>query len=191
MIRIRQLSLMSQLFMILGTFLVGSSLGWGWGLYSRGGSAPQIAAYFSSGFLSLAVGLFLQNRLGKIARESLGHALKFQAISLDDAFRAFRNYRSQPALFEFEGIQSFAFAVDGKKAFIVPPSTRWILVELWDGPELKAECAGVERVLKEREIQLLPMLQDSGQLFLDPRLSEGVNYCHGVLHFISHGQSLE
>jgi hypothetical protein len=187
-----RVQLASRVFYVAGLFFFSMSLGWGWGAMTQTRSPLMIGAFFGIGLLGMFIGFFVQMRFAHLLQKQAREVAAYRPISLDDSFKAFRNYREQAPVFSIADLYTQVFAIDSKKELEIPESATWILVELWDGERLNVEVGDCHKRLNEREVALIPRMQPEDKfLTLAMGSDSDSDYCQGIVHFISGQSSLE
>jgi hypothetical protein len=179
----------SRAFYTIGIFFFAMSLGWAFGLRSAHADIKTVGLFFGIGILGLFAGAFIQAKNASLRKRLREKNSRHDPIDLDACFRAYRNYGEQIPLLETLSLRSEAFALSGKKNFELPSHCDTLLVEVWDGQELKVTHG--EKIFRLNHRTLCKIDVSEKILILDPVLGAGEGSCQGLIHFFSSGQTVD
>ena len=173
---------------LLGEGLIFFSLSIGWALGMKWPVGEAIvASFFACGMVGLFASAVLANHMrnARLRMDDIQSLPLSRPVTLDETFRSYRAFGEQSPIFEEDGLRSEVFAIDSQKRIAIPVGVRKIVVELWEGAELKVSLDNGTRDsqvrMNPRQMLRIGALKPGNAMVFE---SIGEGHAQGLIHFL-------
>jgi hypothetical protein len=155
-----------------GLFILGIGLGWIFSSMSIS-QYPSKIAYFLCGLGGLLCFAYLSYRFNLNRKSQIHRAKTGRAVDINDSVKAYRLHGSQVPLWVSNSGRSETIVLTGKQSLLFPRSHS-IILEHWEGPEIKLHLKNdslsmaPQQILQLREHELESWDTEKIRLSIEP-----------------------